>query len=143
MSILIICEKFMKPADKIRDVMSTLMSMGPMIVVDNQSGGSIYHGPHHLNPGPPPPNGGPMPATLGPTHNSITHAAPSSVQPALMTSSMNRSQRCGVCRGCQCKPCGQCTYCQDSPQFGGPGVKKQSCIERRCLRVLENRLQEQ
>uniref|UniRef100_A0A0R3RTG9 CXXC-type domain-containing protein n=1 Tax=Elaeophora elaphi TaxID=1147741 RepID=A0A0R3RTG9_9BILA len=49
--------------------------------------------------------------------------------------------RCGVCRGCQCKPCGQCTYCQDSPQFGGPGVKKQSCIERRCLRVLENRLQ--
>ncbi|TKR57615.1 hypothetical protein L596_030294 [Steinernema carpocapsae] len=56
-------------------------------------------------------------------------------------SSMNRSQRCGVCRGCQCKPCGQCTYCQDSPQFGGPGVKKQSCIERRCLRVLENRLQ--
>uniref|UniRef100_A0A914HAT9 CXXC-type domain-containing protein n=1 Tax=Globodera rostochiensis TaxID=31243 RepID=A0A914HAT9_GLORO len=57
------------------------------------------------------------------------------------SSSINRSQRCGVCRGCQCKPCGQCTYCQDSPQFGGPGVKKQSCIERRCLRVLENRLQ--
>lgn len=54
---------------------------------------------------------------------------------------MNRSQRCGICRGCQCKPCGHCTYCQDSPQFGGPGVKKQSCIERRCLRVLENRLQ--
>uniref|UniRef100_A0A914V8D1 CXXC-type domain-containing protein n=1 Tax=Plectus sambesii TaxID=2011161 RepID=A0A914V8D1_9BILA len=54
---------------------------------------------------------------------------------------MNRSQRCGVCRGCQAKPCGNCTYCQDSPQFGGPGVKKQSCIERRCLRVLENRLQ--
>uniref|UniRef100_A0AC35GNE2 CXXC-type domain-containing protein n=1 Tax=Panagrolaimus sp. PS1159 TaxID=55785 RepID=A0AC35GNE2_9BILA len=57
------------------------------------------------------------------------------------TAAINRSQRCGVCRGCQCKPCGACTYCQDSPQFGGPGVKKQSCIERRCLRVLENRLQ--
>lgn len=57
------------------------------------------------------------------------------------STSINRSQRCGVCRGCQCKPCGTCTYCQDSPQFGGPGVKKQSCIERRCLRVLENRLQ--
>ncbi|VDK79724.1 unnamed protein product [Anisakis simplex] len=53
----------------------------------------------------------------------------------------NYFRRCGVCRGCQCKPCGHCTYCQDSPQFGGPGVKKQSCIERRCLRVLENRLQ--
>uniref|UniRef100_A0A915C7M5 CXXC-type domain-containing protein n=2 Tax=Parascaris univalens TaxID=6257 RepID=A0A915C7M5_PARUN len=122
-------------------VMSTLMSMGPMLVVDNQNSGPMYHGPHHMNPGPPPPNGGPMLTTLGPTHNSISQAAPSSGQPALMTSSMNRSQRCGVCRGCQCKPCGQCTYCQDSPQFGGPGVKKQSCIERRCLRVLENRLQ--
>lgn len=54
---------------------------------------------------------------------------------------MNRSQRCGVCSGCQAKPCGQCVYCQDSPQFGGPGVKKQSCLERRCHRVLENRLQ--
>uniref|UniRef100_A0A914EI47 CXXC-type domain-containing protein n=1 Tax=Acrobeloides nanus TaxID=290746 RepID=A0A914EI47_9BILA len=67
--------------------------------------------------------------------------ASASSTPTTTTSSMNRSQRCGVCRGCQCKPCGTCTYCQDSPQFGGPGVKKQSCIERRCLRVLENRLQ--
>ncbi|CAD5214676.1 unnamed protein product [Bursaphelenchus okinawaensis] len=66
-------------------------------------------------------------------------AAPPPPPPS--TTSLNRSQRCGVCRGCQCKPCGQCTYCQDSPQFGGPGVKKQSCVERRCLRVLENRLQ--
>uniref|UniRef100_A0A915D0S0 Uncharacterized protein n=1 Tax=Ditylenchus dipsaci TaxID=166011 RepID=A0A915D0S0_9BILA len=31
--------------------------------------------------------------------------------------------------------------CAPTAKFGGPGVKKQSCIERRCLRVLENRLQ--
>lgn len=37
--------------------------------------------------------------------------------------------------------CGQCNFCHDSPQFGGPGVKKQSCLERRCHRVLENKLQ--
>ncbi|KAL3090285.1 hypothetical protein niasHS_006737 [Heterodera schachtii] len=79
--------------------------------------------------------------------NGRKNGSSSAIAPAASTSSssssssINRSQRCGVCRGCQCKPCGQCTYCQDSPQFGGPGVKKQSCIERRCLRVLENRLQ--
>lgn len=57
------------------------------------------------------------------------------------TISLNRSQRCGLCPGCKNKACGICNYCQDSPQFGGPGVKKQSCLERRCHRVLENRLQ--
>lgn len=53
----------------------------------------------------------------------------------------NRSQRCGACEGCASKQCGLCTYCKDSPQFGGPGVKKQSCIERRCRKVMENKLQ--
>ncbi|CAI4224710.1 unnamed protein product [Auanema sp. JU1783] len=98
--------------------MNTLMQMGPMMVMEGPNG--IHHHHHHHQPFPQPSQH--IPQTP-------------------ITSSMNRSQRCGVCRGCQCKPCGQCTYCQDSPQFGGPGVKKQSCIERRCLRVLENRLQ--
>ncbi|EPB80075.1 CXXC zinc finger domain protein [Ancylostoma ceylanicum] len=93
--------------------MNTLMQMGPMMVMEG-------------------PNG---------MHQAFPQPSQHIQQPPPITSSMNRSQRCGVCRGCQCKPCGQCTYCQDSPQFGGPGVKKQSCIERRCLRVLENRLQ--
>ncbi|KAI1721175.1 CXXC zinc finger domain-containing protein [Ditylenchus destructor] len=75
------------------------------------------------------------------TSSSSLSTTPTHQQSGNTTNSINRSQRCGVCRGCQCKPCGVCTYCQDSPQFGGPGVKKQSCIERRCLRVLENRLQ--
>uniref|UniRef100_A0A915E7S2 CXXC-type domain-containing protein n=1 Tax=Ditylenchus dipsaci TaxID=166011 RepID=A0A915E7S2_9BILA len=74
-------------------------------------------------------------------HSTSSASSTSSSCSAAPNPSINRSQRCGVCRGCQCKPCGLCTYCQDSPQFGGPGVKKQSCIERRCLRVLENRLQ--
>ncbi|KAF7636900.1 hypothetical protein Mgra_00003640 [Meloidogyne graminicola] len=73
--------------------------------------------------------------------SSSSNSHPTGPSSSITSSSINRSQRCGVCRGCQCKPCGQCTYCQDSPQFGGPGVKKQSCVERRCLRVLENRLQ--
>ncbi|KAI6176503.1 hypothetical protein M3Y97_00805300 [Aphelenchoides bicaudatus] len=70
-----------------------------------------------------------------------TSATPTTPSSSSTTISLNRSQRCGICDGCKRKACGQCNYCMDSPQFGGPGVKKQSCIERRCLRVLENRLQ--
>ncbi|VDO27197.1 unnamed protein product, partial [Onchocerca flexuosa] len=125
--------------------MSVPLSMGPMLLMESrQTNGPIYHGAHYMQPGPPlssaVPNGTHIPPHLMQPHHSVHgQAAPSGQH--IITSSMNRSQRCGVCRGCQCKPCGQCTYCQDSPQFGGPGVKKQSCIERRCLRVLENRLQ--
>ncbi|CAG9535179.1 unnamed protein product [Cercopithifilaria johnstoni] len=128
--------------------MSVPLSMGPMLLMESrQTNGPMYHGAHYMQPGPPPappppsvPNGTHIPPNLIQSHHSVHgQAAPSGQH--IITSSMNRSQRCGVCRGCQCKPCGQCTYCQDSPQFGGPGVKKQSCIERRCLRVLENRLQ--
>ncbi|CAD6188343.1 unnamed protein product [Caenorhabditis auriculariae] len=101
--------------------MNTLMQIGPMVMVEGN--GNHQMAMHHHFP-----------------HASQQMQQQQPQQPP-MPNSMNRSQRCGVCRGCQCKPCGQCTYCQDSPQFGGPGVKKQSCIERRCLRVLENRLQ--
>lgn len=54
---------------------------------------------------------------------------------------MSRTQRCGHCEGCLAKACGTCVYCKDNPQFGGPGVKKQSCVARRCTRVLEGKLQ--
>lgn len=133
--------------------MSAPMSMGPMLVMESrQIESAMYHGAHHMRPGPPQPSQPsllPPPIPNGTTHipPSLTHlhhsihGSTASSGQHIINSSMNRSQRCGVCRGCQCKPCGQCTYCQDSPQFGGPGVKKQSCIERRCLRVLENRLQ--
>lgn len=50
------------------------------------------------------------PAGGQPTSSS---APPPSHSSSCSSSSINRSQRCGVCRGCQCKPCGQCTYCQD------------------------------
>ncbi|CAD5220715.1 unnamed protein product [Bursaphelenchus xylophilus] len=130
---------------------SVMSTLGPMVVMEGtQSNGQMPpnsnmvqmapQGPYfHQIPNQIPPQfmtyRGPPPGQ----HISVpSSAAP---PPAPSTTSLNRSQRCGVCRGCQCKPCGQCTYCQDSPQFGGPGVKKQSCVERRCLRVLENRLQ--
>ncbi|GMR39912.1 hypothetical protein PMAYCL1PPCAC_10107, partial [Pristionchus mayeri] len=131
-------------------VMNSLVSMGPMIVMDPGQGGAgtgQTWNAHPLPPGfhhpPPHPLAGPHPSVFNP-HGLLLQGGPAAGANGgqmPINASMNRSQRCGVCRGCQCKPCGTCTYCQDSPQFGGPGVKKQSCIERRCLRVLENRLQ--
>ncbi|KAI6214626.1 hypothetical protein M3Y94_00290300 [Aphelenchoides besseyi] len=73
---------------------------------------------------------------------SYPHVVPSNPStPTASTVSLNRSQRCGSCFGCTRKACGTCNYCLDSPIFGGRGVKKQSCIERRCFKVLEKRLQ--
>ena len=39
---------------------------------------------------------------------------------------LNRKQRCGKCDACHRDNCGQCEYCQDKPQFGGPGQKRVS-----------------
>ncbi|UMM25808.1 hypothetical protein L5515_005477 [Caenorhabditis briggsae] len=89
----------------------------------------------------PPPQATPTPPVASSMNRSQSRASCPQSTREMSSHRSTTSRRCGVCRGCQCKPCGQCTYCQDSPQFGGPGVKKQSCIERRCLRVLENRLQ--
>jgi hypothetical protein len=32
--------------------------------------------------------------------------------------------------------CGACYNCTDKPKFGGPGVKKQACINRKCLMMV-------
>lgn len=129
--------------------MSTLTSVGPMVI----SGSMQQAGQQMQMMAPNPvalsaqylaPNGSPYPHQLTAVYRAPIGSTPGSSSSSTSSTSsaaINRSQRCGICRGCQCKPCGTCTYCQDSPQFGGPGVKKQSCIERRCHRVLENRLQ--
>ncbi|KAL3885750.1 hypothetical protein ACJMK2_025792 [Sinanodonta woodiana] len=43
-----------------------------------------------------------------------------------------RKVRCKVCKGCIALDCGTCRHCQDKPKFGGPGLLKQACVERRC-----------
>ena len=44
-----------------------------------------------------------------------------------------RSQRCGECIPCKSKDCQKCSACQDMVKYGGPGKKKQCCINRRCV----------
>ena len=49
-----------------------------------------------------------------------------------MHTSSSRRKRCGKCRGCRAVDCGHCKHCLDMPKFGGPGTKKQRCINRTC-----------
>lgn len=44
-----------------------------------------------------------------------------------------RLARCGKCNNCKSQDCGSCYNCADKPKFGGPGIKKQACINRKCL----------
>jgi len=45
---------------------------------------------------------------------------------------------CGTCNGCVATDCGDCINCMDKSKFGGQGVRKQSCIKRRCARMNSN-----
>ena len=49
------------------------------------------------------------------------------------TTQRKRSQRCGECIPCKSKDCQKCSACQDMVKYGGPGKKKQCCINRRCV----------
>ena len=46
-----------------------------------------------------------------------------------------RKRRCRSCVGCMAADCGQCSSCLDMPKFGGPGYRKATCVQRRCVRV--------
>lgn len=45
---------------------------------------------------------------------------------------------CGVCTACLATDCGDCINCLDKSKFGGQGVRKQSCVMRRCVRMTSN-----
>nr|XP_009862099.1 Zn-finger (CXXC)-4 isoform X2 [Ciona intestinalis] len=49
-----------------------------------------------------------------------------------------RTIRCKTCEPCLRPNCGECYNCRDMRQFGGSGKKKQSCIQRKCLRPSKN-----
>lgn len=43
-----------------------------------------------------------------------------------------RTVACGQCDACCRDDCGACLNCLDKPKFGGNGIRKQSCLERKC-----------
>ena len=52
--------------------------------------------------------------------------------------SKTRWAACSKCLACTRSDCGDCINCADKPRFGGSGVRKQSCVRRRCLRMNAN-----
>ena len=52
--------------------------------------------------------------------------------------SKTRWAACGKCVACTRSDCGDCINCADKAKFGGSGVRKQSCVRRRCLRMNAN-----
>ncbi len=48
---------------------------------------------------------------------------------------VGRRKRCGSCNGCVAKDCKKCNYCFDKPKYGGRGVLKQCCINKRCEKL--------
>lgn len=52
-----------------------------------------------------------------------------------MTVGRKRQSRCGQCPGCISTDCNQCKHCLDIPNNGGLGLRKQCCIQRKCIRT--------
>eukprot|EP00164_Ancoracysta_twista_P001936 GFYU01002545.1.p1 GENE.GFYU01002545.1~~GFYU01002545.1.p1 ORF type:complete len:930 (-),score=185.20 GFYU01002545.1:272-3061(-) len=52
-----------------------------------------------------------------------------------------RGGRCGKCSGCQRPDCGKCKNCADMPKFGGSGVQRQACVQRRCNQISDRALE--
>ena len=50
--------------------------------------------------------------------------------------SQGRRRGCGLCSGCQASDCGKCRMCKDKVKFGGPGIKKQRCLYRKCRHLM-------
>jgi hypothetical protein len=44
-----------------------------------------------------------------------------------------RKGKCGYCPNCRREDCGECAMCLDMVKFGGPGTKRQRCLERLCM----------
>ena len=52
-------------------------------------------------------------------------------------------RRCGKCEACLRPECGVCVACRDKKKFGGPGVSRQACLERRCNLVEQHKQERQ
>ena len=45
---------------------------------------------------------------------------------------LKRKTPCGKCSGCSLTNCGTCVSCKDMIKFGGKGIKKKRCLNRKC-----------
>lgn len=73
---------------------------------------------------------------------SLTSERPSASDDYSSTSntatSQKRKQSCGGCPGCISEGCNECKFCLDKKKNSGPGLKRQCCVKRRCIRIAKN-----
>ncbi|XP_053213114.1 uncharacterized protein LOC128396542 [Panonychus citri] len=62
------------------------------------------------------------------------------ISPKVKLTTGKKVWSCGKCATCMAEDCGKCIYCLDRPKFGGPFIKKQRCIKRRCLNKVKNKI---
>jgi hypothetical protein len=48
-----------------------------------------------------------------------------------------KRKRCGECEGCKQPDCGRCEFCRDMKKFGGKNIKRQTCVNRKCIVLVE------
>lgn len=76
------------------------------------------------------------------SHQSTASVSPPKVPPMTINKLIVTGKKvwsCGKCATCTAEDCGKCIYCLDRPKFGGPFIKKQRCIKRRCLMKIKNK----
>ena len=54
-------------------------------------------------------------------------------QPRRKTSGRIKNWCCLKCTNCLADDCGKCINCLDRPKFGGPFIRKQRCLYKKCL----------
>ncbi|RHY30852.1 hypothetical protein DYB32_003972 [Aphanomyces invadans] len=69
-----------------------------------------------------------------PAHSSSASSAPQKPTRRSTGGGGNKKRvtRCGKCPGCLSGDCMECGHCQDMKKYGGPGLRKQSCKNRKC-----------
>ena len=45
---------------------------------------------------------------------------------------------CLKCANCLADDCGKCINCLDRPKFGGPFIRKQRCVNKKCLEKIHS-----
>lgn len=84
-----------------------------------------------------------MPASSAPAYESgsLMDSIPSSplptrsgkTPPRRKTSGRIKNWCCLKCANCLADDCGKCINCLDRPKFGGPFIRKQRCLYKKCL----------
>ncbi|KAG3119662.1 hypothetical protein PI124_g2177 [Phytophthora idaei] len=79
----------------------------------------------------------PQDTAMDPVDSQLTIKAPNALKKRRgndgTPGSRQRIGRCGKCSGCLAEDCMKCGHCQDMKKYGGPGLRKQSCKDRKCL----------